>query len=252
MDMNTVLRRLMMLGRKLRFSESMIEVADILDVLMERGADLEARVYNSDLTFPTNVTALDTRHRIIVINPPDSKIVTEELQTGQLISLATVGRGRPIHFQSKYMEPLLPDPEYGLQLEMPSFLGTKQPRGSFRIFLDELGQKVGIVLHDERDRLINGTVRNISRSGVSMRTVNDLPENLSGSAHKFGCQLQLDESEEINCNIEVRNVHKMTNGEEVAFVGGRMTDLSRRDANRLTDFIEYLQQQRLESLMSGA
>jgi hypothetical protein len=188
----------------------------------------------------------------MIIDPAPSDRALHSLKKGLPLTLNTTTNGREISFRSRYMEPFLPNMNMGYQIEIPSFLGSEQPRGAFRVLLDELRLRVGISLVDFNNRKIDGFVKNISKSGVGMCTDNVFAESLQGTGDKVNCLIALDGKEEISCKMEIRNVRHETNGDSNIYVGGRMLDINSRDANLLTGFIENLQQQMLESMVSEA
>lgn len=240
------LRRLHHLGK---MDDAFIEVVELLTKFRDSGTELSVTARDPLLEFKSVVRATSPRHRVMVIDTPECDSPVCSLQKGQAMTIAASSDGREIKFQSRFIEPFLPNPEFGLQLEMPHFLGVKQQRGAFRVFLEEFGQHVAITLLDRKDHRIDGVVRNISISGVGMKTQYQLPDEISDLHENLGCVIQLDD-DSIECQMEVRNIAHRSNGQEATYVGGRMLDVNRRDANKLEDFIQYLIEQRVQTLLA--
>ena len=144
----------------------------------------------------------------------------------------------------------MPDMNMGYQIEMPEFLGTEQPRGAFRVMLDEMRERVSITLRDTQDHQIEGVVKNISRSGVGMKTNDNFSAALKESSGSLDCLINLHEADQIACKMEIRNVQQRGNGAPETYVGGRMIDISRKDSGRLLDFIEQMQTMRLKAMIA--
>lgn len=250
--MNSLLDKLKLLRFRRESTEAFIEVVDIITTLRETSAEVSVLVDGADTGFKSCVRAINARHRVMVIDSAPSEIALHNLKKGLPLTLSTTTQGREISFRSRFMEPFLPNMDMGYQIEMPSFLGSEQSRGAYRVLLDELRLRVGISLVDFNNHKIDGVVKNISKSGVGMRTDNVLAESLQETGGKVNCLIALAGSEEISCKMEIRNVRHQSNGDGSTYVGGRMVDISNRDSNLLTDFIENLQQQMLESMVSEA
>lgn len=250
--MNSLLDKLKLFRFRQNSTEAFIEVVDIITTLRETAAEVSVRFDREDTRFTSCVRAVNARHRVMVIDSAPPEIPLNRFEKGLPLTLNTTTHGREISFQSRFLEPFMPDMNMGYQIEMPRFLGTEQPRGAFRVLLDEMRQRVGISLVDFNNRTIDGVVKNISKSGVGMRTENALAESLQGTGDRVNCLIALDGKEEISCKMEIRNVRHQSNGDSSTYVGGRMLDISKKDANLLTDFIENLQYQMLEAMVSEA
>ncbi len=250
--MNSLLDKLRLLRFRPESTEAFIEVVDIITTLRETAAEVSVLFDGEETGFKSSVRAINARHRVMVIDPEPSEMALHNLRKGLPLTLNTTTHGREISFRSRFLEPFLPHMDMGYQIEMPSFLGSEQPRGAFRVLLDELRTRVGITLVDFNNHEIDGVVKNISKSGIGMRTENALAESLRDTGDEVNCLIALDGKEQISCKMEIRNVRHESNGDSSTYVGGRMFDINKRDANLLTDFIENLQQQMLESMVSEA
>lgn len=250
--MNSLLDKLKLLRFRPESTEALIEVVDIITTLRETSADVSVIFDGTDTGFKSCVRAINARHRVMVIDPAPPEIALNSLKKGLPLTLNTTTHGREISFRSRFLEPFMPGMDMGYQIEMPSFLGSEQPRGAFRVLLDEMRLRVGISLVGINNHTIDGVVQNISKSGVGMRTENVFAESLQETGDKVNCLIALDGKEEISCKMEIRNVRHQGNGDSSTFVGGRMLDISKRDSNLLTEFIENLQEQMLESMVSEA
>lgn len=248
--MITLLNKLRLLRLGQESTEAFIEVVDVLTTLRNTNAEVSVLFDGADTSFNSTVRAINPRHRIMVIDSPPPDINVPMLTRGRPLLLSTSKHGREIAFRSKYMEPFLPDLDMGYQIEMPMFLGTQQPRGAFRVLLDELRMKVTISLMDKDNNRVDGYVKNISKSGVGMQTSNAAVGALRGADNTVNCLIALEGSEEISCKMEIRNIQQQTNGESSTYVGGRMLDISQRDTNLLTRFIENMQRQMFENMVS--
>ena len=250
--MNSLLDKLKLLRFRPQSTEAFIEVVDIITTLRETSADVSVLFDGADTGFKSCVRAVNARHRVMVIDSAPPELALYGLKKGLPLTLNTATHGREITFRSRFLEPFLPGADMGYQIEMPSFLGSEQPRGAFRVLLDELRTRVGISLVDFDNHTIDGVVKNISKSGVGMRTENAFAESLQETGDKVNCLIALDGKEQISCKMEIRNVRHEANGDSSTYVGGRMLDISKKDANLLTDFIEKLQQQMLVAMVAEA
>lgn len=248
--MMDLLNKLKLMSLNPKMSENLIEVIDILNTLRASGSDIAVQVEGVDEKFNSVVRGVSPKHRVMVIDAAPPEIVLPELRRNKQMTLSTSLSGREISFRSRFLEPFLPDPRMGYQIEMPEVLGSKQPRGAFRVLLDEMRERVSITLRDEQDHLISGVVKNISRSGVGVRTDAAASGLLQESNGVLDCRIGLQSAEEIACRIEVRNVQQSGNGAPATYLGGRMVDISRKDSNRLMDFIEHIQTMRLRAMIA--
>ena len=118
--------------------------------------------------------------------------------------------------------------------------------------LDEIRNGVRITLKGDENQTVSGFVKNISSSGVGMKTEAELPRFLTGylseDKHIVDCQISLDNSKEIACKMEIRNIQNMISGEPGTYIGGRMLGINQKDNRLLTNFIKELQQVYLEAI----
>lgn len=227
-------------------TESYIEVLDILTYLRNTSGEVSVSFQGDDSTYPSIITALNAKHQIMVLDSqmPDTSI---HLTRGTPITVRAEKQGREFTFNSKFLEPLASDFSLGYQLSIPSALGTAHPREAFRVLLDEIRDKVRITLHDAHKQPIDGIVRNISRSGLGMKTYAELPNTLAKESQIVDCNILLQETNEISCKMEIKNVTSKENGQNATFIGGRMLDVNQQDTNMLISFIKQLQQQHIQS-----
>ena len=229
-----------------RMSESYIEVLDVLHYLRDSSGEVSMRVQGDDTAYPGIITALNAKHRVMVV---DSQFESERvrLHRGKPVILRADNQGREITFQSKFIESLVPNLNIGYQMQIPKSLGTPQPREAFRVFLDGIRNKIDVTLVGTENQPIAGVVRNLSRVGLGMNTQAELPSALEGKSRVVDCNMRLQEEDEINCKIEIRNVKSLKNGSPHTFIGARMLEMSRRDGKLLADYISRLQREYVES-----
>ncbi len=248
--MMDLLNKLKLMSLNPKSSENLIEVIDILNTLRASGSDIAVQVEGVDEKFNSVVRGLSPKHRVMVIDAAPPEIVLPELRRNKQMTLSTSLSGREISFRTRFLEPFLPDIKMGYQVEIPGFLGTTQPRGAFRVLLDEMREKVSITLRDTKNHTIDGVVKNISRSGVGMKTDTEFAGVLQEATGYLDCQIALQDSHEISCKMEIKNIRQRGNGVSETFVGGRVVEISRQDSNRLLDFIEQIQNMRLKALIA--
>ena len=248
--MRNFLNKINWFGNKLVKTESLIEVVDVLSQLRDAKSEVSVQFDGADEGYSSQIFGINARHRIMVVDSAPLELEPEVLRRGMPLTVTSDVKGREFRFQSSFLEPFLPDPRMGYQIEMPTVLGMAHARGAFRVLLDELRYKVGITLLMPTSDEIKGTVENISRSGVGMKTKYQLGEGLKGESSQVECYIALKDSEEINCRMEIRNVREQNSGSHNTYVGGKMVDISRRDFNILEDFIASLQEQQLKAMIS--
>ncbi len=247
-----IIQKLKMLGSGGKLSESYIEVIDILTMLRDTSSPVSVNLEGMEQPFESYLTALNTKHKVMVIDAAKDTIPAEYMTKGRGIVLSTTSHGREICFRSQFLEPFVPDLSLGHLIEMPKVLGTEQPRGAFRVLLDELRHHVAITLMDERDHLVNGVVKNISKSGVGLQTCSELPGELATRTRTVSCKIALEDEAEISCRMEICNIQNHSNnGSTGSYVGGRMFDFSQEDSNILTSFIGNLKNQHMQALTAA-
>ena len=227
-------------------TEAYLEVIDMLVALRTARTEVGVKFDGDDADYSSIVTALNARHGIMVIDSPTPSVPLWLLSRGRPVTVTTATQGREIKLKSQFLEPFMPDLNYGLQLQIPQLLGTKQPRSAFRVMLDEMRNKVNVSIWDANNNQISGVARNISRSGLGIKTTMDFQNQLPGTNQLMDCTIDLQDNEQIDCRVEICNVQRRTNGDAGTYLGGRMRDISRQDSQRLKDFIQHLQRQRFE------
>lgn len=236
------------LGSKQDMSESYIEMLDILTTLRDSGDEMCVKFLGDDTSYPSVVTAINAKHRVMVIDNAIPASPTN-FQRGRPLVMTTMKQGREIVFNSEFIEPLVPDYSLGYQVSIPKVLGSELPRGALRLILDDLQEKVLVTLHGGGKSPIDGVVKNISRSGLGLKTYTEVPDTIENGSETVACKIVLKDEAEINCSMEIRNVQRVSNGKSANFIGGRMFDISRHDNNLLRNFITQLQYQHLESMI---
>ena len=231
-------------------TEALIEVVDVLTTIKESQSEVSVLFDGADESYSSRIGAINARHRILVIDSAPSEIALPPLNRGRQLTVSSPEQGPQFSFQTRFLEPFLPDVSMGYQIEMPSVLSMQHHRSAFRVLLDELRHKVGITLEQPSSDPITGIVENISKSGVGMKTKYELPVALKSDSSMVDCHIALMDSEEISCKMEIRNVRHQSNGDTNTYVGGRMLDISRKDSNLLTEFIEHLQNQQLKAIIN--
>jgi len=160
-------------------------------------------------------------------------------------------QGRELIFESQFIEPLVADFSLGYQVTIPDRIGTEKPREAFRVLLDEIRNRVRITLQGPENQEINGTVRDISRLGVGMKTESELPRFLNqyflGDNQTVGCNIELDRDKKISCKMEIRNVHAVNSDSHATLIGGRIMDLSQSDNSLLANFVTQLKRDYLNA-----
>lgn len=229
-----------------RMSEAYIEVLDVLNYLRDSAGEVSMRVQGDDNAYPGVITALNAKHRVMVV---DSQFESERvrLHRGKPVILRADSQGREITFQSKFIGSLVPNLNIGYQMQIPKSLGTTQPRAAFRVFLDGIRNKIDITLLGTENQPIAGVVRNLSRLGLGMNTDAELPSAMEGKSRVVDCNMRLQDEDEINCKIEIRNIKALNNDKPHTFIGGRMLEISKRDGRILADYIERLQREYMAS-----
>jgi len=250
--MINILNNLMLLRSRSGSADAFIEVVDMLTTHRDSCAEYSVLFDGADTGFKSSVQAINARKRVMVIESPGPEIAVSSIRAGQPLTLTTVTHGREMSFRSRYLEPFMPALEIGYQIEMPKVLGTAHPRDALRLMLDELRPNMGISLIDKYNRAVNGVVKNISKTGVGMHTENVDAGSLQDSGGTVNCLIDLQDSKEISCKMNIKNVQQQVNGKSSTYVGGRMSDISRKDSDVLTKFIEDLKDQMLESIVSRA
>lgn len=231
-------------------TEALIEVVDVLTTIKESRSEVSVLFDGAEESYHSTIAAINARHRVLVIDSAPSDLIIPTLSRGRELTVSSPEQGPQFKFKTRFLESFLPDPSMGYQVEMPSILGMEHSRGAFRVLLDDLRHKVGITLLQPSLEPITGVVENISRSGLGMKTRYALPGTLKGESTMVDCHIDLQDAAEINCKMEIRNVRHESNGDSNTYVGGRMLDISRRDSNLLTEFIEHLQNQQLKAIIS--
>lgn len=243
--MNEFLTRLMSFALKSGMTESYIEVLDILKNLRDAQSEVYVRFQGDNALYPSKVTALNAKHKIMVVENA-APTVPANLMPGRPLTITTQKQGREIILASRFLEPLTPDFSLGYQVSIPQALGAQLPRGAFRVMLDNLSNQVSVRLQGDDSTAIEGVARNISNSGLGLKTYGDIPVPLTQRSQVVDCRIQLQKEAEIGCKMEIRNVQAAGNGKPTTFIGGRMLDLSRRDASLLKEFIAELKRQHFE------
>ena len=232
-------------------SESYIEVVDVLTYLRNEASELSVTFEGDKVSYSTTVTAMNARHRIMVLESY-TPILPFGLKAGKPVTITSETLGRKITLESKFIEPVVPDFSLGYEVIIPESLGTALPRGALRFMLDEIRNGVRITLKGDENQTVSGFVKNISSSGVGMKTEAELPRfltrYLSEDKHIVDCQISLDNSKEIACKMEIRNIQNMISGEPGTYIGGRMLGINQKDNRLLTNFINELQQIHLEAV----
>ena len=220
---------------------------DILTNLRDSESEVMVRYQNDDTDYASKITAVNAKHRIMVINDSYPN-ASSSLYRGRPLTISTEKQGRQIQFNSEFIEPLTPDFSLGYQVSIPEALGAQLQRGAFRVMLEDLQKKVLVTLKDTQNQPIDGIARNLSRSGIGMATQAELSGKTFDTAHALDCNIVLMDEKEISCKMEVRNVQTKANGATTTLIGGRMFDLAKRDENLLRRFISELQVQHIEAL----
>jgi len=247
-----LINKLPLLGLSPKATESFLEAVDLITRLRDTRAEISVLFDRADYPFDSAVLGASPKHRVMVIEAPHEALPQALLSRGRPITVTTSTHGREISFRSRFLEPFTPDSSLGYQIEMPGFLGMEQPRGALRILLDELRCHASITLEDSRKNLIEGVVKNISRSGVGMKTENRSAAGNTSISERVNCSIDIEDVDTINCQMEIRNVQRHENGTDSTYLGGQVTAISRRDSHRLASFIAHLQRLRLQALVNAA
>lgn len=232
-------------------SESYIEVVDVLTHLRNDACELSVTFEGDKVSYATTVTALNARHRVMVLESY-TPILPFGLKTGKPLTIVSDTLGRKITLEGKFIEPVVPDFSLGYEVTIPETLGTELPRGALRYVLDEIRNGVRITLKGAENQTISGFVKNISTSGVRMKTEAELPrflsKYLSEDTQIVDCQIYLDSVNEIACKMEIKHIQNMVSGEAGTYIGGRMLGINQKDNRVLANFINRLQQSHLEAV----
>jgi len=247
--MLNVLSQLLNYRRNGETTAAFIEVVDALTALRDSASPVTVTATGVP-SFRSKITALNAKHRVLVIDPPSNQSDKKLLWRGQPLTFATTTHERKIVFNSQFLEPLAPDINMGLQIAMPWSLDAEQSRGALRVLLCELQQSVQVMLLPSTNQPIRGKVTNISRLGLGLKTDSELPSYLKQGDNMVDCEIALSEAHNISCKVEIRNVRK-SNGSLDTYVGGRLLGVSRHDYDRLSDFIERLQKTKLNALVKN-
>ncbi|MCB1671005.1 MAG: PilZ domain-containing protein [Gammaproteobacteria bacterium] len=248
--MNGVFEVLQSLVRGESVSDSYAEVVEILTSLRDGRNEIAVQFAGDNHYYPSLVTAVSPHHRIMTIK--DSiPAAPSALVKDNPVTIKAQKQGRELIFESRFIEPLVADVSLGYQVTIPERLGTSKPRQAFRVLLDEIRNRVRITLQGPELQEIDGTVRDISRLGIGMKTESELPRFLSqyflGGSQTVGCQIDLDREKSISCMMEIRNVHAVASDRHATLIGGRILDLTQKDSNLLANFVSSLKREQLRA-----
>ncbi len=248
--MNGVLEVLQNLVRGESVSDSYAEVIEILTSLRDNRSEIAVQFAGDSHFYPSLVTAVSSQHRVMTIKDSIPAAPSALVKDNPIIIMAQK-QGRELIFESRFIEPLAADVSLGYQVTIPEKLGTARPRQAFRVLLDEIRNRVRITLQGPEHQEIDGTVRDISRLGVGMKTETELPRFLSqyflGGSQTVGCEIELDREKRILCKMEIRNVHAVSSDRHATLIGGRILDLNQRDSNLLASFVASLKREKLRA-----
>ena len=167
--MRELLKKIGLIGSSPQVTEAYLEVIDMLVALRTARTEVGVKFDGDDADYSSIVTALNARHGIMVIDSPTPSVPLWLLSRGRPVTVTTATQGREIKLKSQFLEPFMPDLNYGLQLQIPQLLGTKQPRSAFRVMLDEMRNKVNVSIWDANNNQISGVARNISARVLASR-----------------------------------------------------------------------------------
>ena len=248
--MNGMLDLVQKLVKGNSMSESYVEVVDLLTTLRDSRSEVAVRFEGDSNYYPSFVTAVSPRHRVMTIRDSVPAAPSALMKDKEVIVKAAK-QGRELTLESRFIEPLAEDFSLGYQLTIPDRLGTTRPRKAFRVLLDDIRNRVRITLEGPDHQQINGTVRDISRLGVGMKTDSELPRFLSkyfhGDNQVVGCNIELEDHRRINCKMEIRNVHAVSSDTHATLIGGRIMDLDQQDSSLLADFVAQLTREHMRA-----
>lgn len=248
--MSAVLDILQKLVRGESVTDSYAEVVEILTSLRDSHHEIAVQFAGDNNFYPSAVTAVSPRHRMMTIR--DSiPAAPSALFKDNLVTIKAQKQGRELLFESRFIEPLATDVTLGYQVSIPEKMGTARPRQAFRVLLDEFRNRVRVTLQGPEHQQLDGTVRDISPLGIGMKTDSELPRFLSqyflGGSQTVGCQIELDREKQIDCRMEIRNVHAVASGTHATLIGGRIIDINERDSNLLAQFVAQLKQEQFRA-----
>lgn len=231
-------------------SDSYAEVIEILTTLRDSRSDIAVQFAGDNHFYPSRVTALSPQHRVMTIKdsiPAAPSALVKE----NPVTIKAAMQGRELVFESRFIEPLAPDLSLGYQVTIPEKLGTATPRQAFRVLLDDIRNRVRITLQGPENQEISGTVRDISRLGIGVKTESELPRFVSqgffGGDQTVGCQIELDRQKKISCRMEIRNVHAVSSDTHATLIGGRILEITQKDNNLLANFVARLKRDQLRA-----
>lgn len=244
--MSTLLDVLQKLLRGESVTDSYAEVLEILTSLRDIHHEIAVQFAGDNNFYPSAVTAVSPRHRMMTIRgsiPAAHSVLVKD----NLVTIKTQRQGRELIFESRFIEPLATDVTLGYQVSIPEKMVTVRPRQAFRVLLDEFRNRVRVTLRGPEQQQLDGTVRDISPLGIGMKTDSELPRFLSqyflGGGQTVGCQIELDHEKQIDCRMEIRNVHAVASGAHATLIGGRILHINQHDSNLLAQFVAQLKQE---------
>ncbi|MEZ5489416.1 MAG: PilZ domain-containing protein [Gammaproteobacteria bacterium] len=248
--MNGVFETIQHLVRGESVSDSYAEVIDILTCLRDSRSAISVQFAGDSHFYPSIVTALSPQHRVMTIKDSIPAAPPALVKDNPVIIKAAM-RSRELVFESRFIEPLAQDVSLGYQVTIPEKLGTATPRQAFRVLLDEIRNRVRITLQGPENQEIDGTVRDISRLGIGVKTESELPRFLSqffpDGDQTVGCQIELDPQNKISCRMEIRNIHAVSSDTHATLIGGRILEITQKDNNLLANFVAQLKREQLRA-----
>ena len=201
---------------------------------------IEVTLTKNDKSYQSLVLDIDTENRELLIDdlyPPEK---ADAIEAGDTILINSKASQSLVSFYTRILARQIYDGKPCYRLELPEEVGHNHSRSAFRIYVESEAE-LAIDIDYQGEPLIDVRIINLSIEGLKLSFANDMTDQFQNDLSLNNCVIRLPDGEDIDCDIELRNLYRMRRPHPHTLSGGQLSINSPQHRVKLQQYLASVQ-----------